>query len=127
MKTTLFPTLTATLFLLLFLSSGRAQDVFVSGAPGSVTYYAVTPQAPVAPPPPVYAPPPMCRVPCACAWPTPCPVPVTYCPPVSANVIYFGGPYGTYARAIGSYPGSSVYYFGHGQAYQQGYLFGLPR
>jgi hypothetical protein len=123
----LFSALTASVLLPLSILTSRAGDVFVSGDPGSVTYYAVAPQIPAPAPAPVYVAPPACYAPRACAWPGSCAGPVPVCAPVSTSVLYFGGPYGPYYRVFANSPGSSVHYFGRGQACQQGYLFGLPR
>ncbi len=129
MKTILCPLLAA---LALFTVSGRAQDVFVSGAPGSVTYYAVTPQAPVTYPVPVaYAPTSAWQVPPACAAPAACAPPAPVYNQCSPSVVYFGGtyrPYNAYSSTVHcGYASPTVIYFGRGQAYRQGYTFGHRR
>ena len=132
MKTIIFSALIAVALLPLLPLPAQAQDVYVSGPPGSVTYYAVTPQVPVTfQAPAFYAPPPVCQVSTPCVVQVPCGVPAPIFQPSSPNVIYFGGTY-TQCRPYSScagyaYPGSTVIYFGRGQACQQGYLFGLRR
>src|ERR1051326_8369342 len=122
MKTSVLHALAAIALLSL---RAQAQDVYVSGEPGSATYYAITPLAPPGyAAPAVCAPPAGCPVSRPCARPAPCAEPV--CRRVAANVTYFGGTYGQ-CRAYASCANSTVIYFGRGQAYRQGYLFGLPR
>ena len=106
----------------------QAQDVYVSGATGSATYYAITTQAPVETGTPLAcAPPAPCRTP-ACIPPTTCSVPVAVCYPAAPNVIFFGGANNHrnfYSPALYGYgrPGAQVIFFGRGQAYRQGYVF----
>ena len=128
----IFPALAAVALLPLLPLPAQAQDVYISGAPGSVTYYAILPQAPVTcQAPAVCAPPPVCRASRPCAVPVTCGAPAPVCRPPSPNVIYFGGPYSqfrSYSSCAGyNYPGATVIYFGREQACRQGYLFGLPR
>src|SRR5262245_20972159 len=124
MKTTFLQVLLPA-FALLGLTV-RGQDVFVSGATGSVEYYAIAPvgPAPAPPAPAVYCHPRACDMPVRCSQIT------QICPPITPTVTYIGGGYGgcrSYAYQ-GTYCGNStVIYFGRGQAISQGYLFGLRR
>ena len=111
--------------------SGRAQDVYISGDPGSVTYYAITPVSAAAyQPPVVFVPRPVCHAPGGCAVPVACVPPSPACPTRSPGVIYFGGSYSPQGYGgAGGYGGgrSTVVYFGRGQAQRQGYRFGRSR
>jgi hypothetical protein len=109
----------------LFSLGAQAQDVYVSGQTGSDSYYAITPLVPATySAPAVCAPPAGCPVARPCAGRALCAAPV--CPTVSPNVTYFGGSY-SQCRSYASCANSTVVYFGRGQAWRQGYLFGLPR